>query len=78
MGTVNVIRTQKLENRKLIWIAFSENQTLYGVSGESKKHLLERWRQSYGAITKLIRYEGIARPSEAAATICEVQGKLKR
>lgn len=66
--TVYILRARP-EYGKPYWVAFDEDGALYGADGESRDSLLARWRASRGTYTKIVRYRGLHRPSEAAMTI---------
>lgn len=72
--TVHVLRTWTAETRNSrIWIAFTANATVRGKFGESKLKVLVRFEKLHGKITKVVKYTGVQRPSEAAMTIGSIR-----
>jgi hypothetical protein len=60
-----------------VWVLFDEQHTLRGNAGESRKSLLQRWREAYGKVEVLVRITGVCRPSELAMQIADMQSQRR-
>ena len=74
MSTVYILRSWTYEDSRRIWIAFNERYTLRGKPQQTKAQVLAAFIKEHGIeVTNTVRFTGICRPSEAAATIASVR-----
>lgn len=68
---IYILRTTRA--KKTVWIVFNETNILYGKPKDSKQVVIDKWREQFGTIQKVVTYKGLMRPSEAAMTISDIQ-----
>lgn len=70
------LRTYRVLTRSTrFWIVVDGTHQVTGKIGESLNAVISRFEQAHGKITRLVRYAGIMRPSEAAITIADIERK---
>lgn len=74
-GEVFIMRAETGDGKR--WMIFDSISTMKGKSKETKDQLIDRWVECHGKPRKLIRFQGIARASEYAATVASIQREIK-
>ncbi|MBX3288416.1 MAG: hypothetical protein KF855_03630 [Acidobacteria bacterium] len=78
MKKAYILRTTTLDSNKPIWIIFDQKHRLIGRPLFTRRYLISEWIKKFGRPDELTRYTGILRPSEAAATIVEIQSEKEK
>jgi len=81
-GKVYVLRVQREGHKeprlRRVWVYFDSERKVVGKPAEPKRSVFDRWCELHGMPTTVVTFGGIARPSEAAMTIADVQSGAHR
>jgi hypothetical protein len=70
---LHVLRSLTLDGDKRFWLLYDKKNRLASRLGESLRSAIQRWTQTYGKPTRIVRHRGIRDGAKAALQAAHYQ-----